>query len=295
MSSTDNSTTADSMTANNTAASSAATGNSDRNPPNVQTLDYARHGKLKVRQDPGYAHAATSNIAAIILSELGDCASNFPLAILPDPEGGDPLKPHSMVALLGLTKGENVYHGQQFWSSTHVPFSVQRYPFVIGFDENATGDAPQLGPCVVVDSPLLNEKEGLALWNSEDQQSEFLQQRLRMLRLLWEGEQVTRRFLQRLHELNLLVKLDIELLQQRGGTRRVGGLLTIDETRLNVLDAAQLKALQEANFLAPCYLILTSLYQIKHMLRQRNRKGGEQIVNFRLLFNGEAPQGQAAQ
>ena len=62
------------------------------------------------------------------------------------------------------------------------------------------------------------------------------------------------------------------------------GLFTIDESRLKALDAAQLKALQDSNFLAPCYLILTSLYQLKHMIRQRNRKGREQIVNFRVLF-----------
>jgi hypothetical protein len=265
--------------------------NNDKNPPNIQTLDYERHGKLRVKQDPGYAHAASSNIAAIVLSELGDCASNFPIAILPEPETADSLKPHSLVALLGLTRDENVYHGPQFWSSTHVPLSIQRHPFVIGFDEQAEGEAAQLGPCLVTDSPLVSEKEGLALWNSPEQQSEYLQQRLRLLRMLWEGEQLTRRFLQRLQELNLLVKLDIELLQQSGATRRVGGLLTIDEVRLKELDAAQLKELQDANFLAPCYLILSSLYQLKHMLRQRNRKGGEQIVNFRLLFNGEVPQG----
>lgn len=262
--------------------------NDKKNPPNIETLDYARHGKLKVRQDPGYAHAANSNIAAIILSELGDCASNFPLAILPDPDNRESGRPHSLVALLGLTKGENIYHGKQFWNSTHVPLSIQRFPLVIGFDDKAEGEEAQLGPCLVVDSPLLNEKEGLALWNTEEQQSEFLQQRLRLLRLLWEGEQLTRQFLQRLHELGLLVTLDIELLQQRGGVRKLGGLLTIDENRLRALDAAQLKELQDANFLAPCYLILTSLYQLKHMLRHRNRKGGEQIVNFRLLFNGES-------
>ena len=262
----------------------------DKNPANIQTLDYARHGQLKIKQDPGYAHAKGSNVAAIILAELGDCASNFPLAILKNPE----MEGLSLVALLGLAPGDNVYHGEQFWSSTHIPLTVQRHPFVIGYDDKAEGEAA-LGPCLVADSPLVNQKEGLALWNSEDQQSEFLQQRLNLLRLLFEGEQVTRRFLQRLQELDLLITLDIELLQQRGATRRVGGLLTIDETRLKALDATQLKELQDANFLAPCYLILTSLYQLKHMLRQRNRKGGEQIVNFRLLFNGEAPQGQPAQ
>jgi hypothetical protein len=252
----------------------------DKNPSNVQTLAYNRHGKLRIKQDPGFAHAKDSNIVAIVLSELGDCASNFPLAFLRNP--GD--ERFSLVALLGLGKGDNIYYGEQFWSSTHVPLSIQRHPFMIGFDDNSDAEDAALVPCIVTDSPLLSEKEGLALYNGEGKDSEFLQGRMRLLRALWDGEMQTRQFIQRLVELDLFVPLDIELLQQKGEARKVGGLFTIDETRLKALDAAQLKALQDSNFLAPCYLILTSLYQLKHMIRQRNRKGREQIVNFRVLF-----------
>lgn len=255
----------------------------DKNPANVQTLDYQRHGKLRVKQDPGYAHAKDSNIVAIVLAELGDCASNFPLAFLRNPDD----QRHTLVALLGLGRGDNVYYGEQFWSSTHVPLSIQRYPFLIGFDDKATEDNAPLVPCLISDSPLVSEKEGLALYNGEGKDSEYLQGRLRLLRTLWDGEQQTRQFIQRLVELDLFVPLDIELLQQKGEARKVGGLFTIDETKLKALDATQLKSLQDSNFLAPCYLILTSLYQLKHMIRQRNRKGREQIVNFRVLFKAD--------
>lgn len=257
---------------------------SNQNPPNLKTLDYSLHGKLRVKQDPGFAHARESNLAAIVLAELGDCASNFPLAFLPNPDGG-----YSLVALLGLAQGDNVYFGEQFWSSTHVPLSVQRYPLVIGFDDR-TEDGTPLAPCLITDSPLLSEKEGLALYNGEGKESEFLQSRMRMLRLLWDGEEQTQLFIRRLMELDLLVPLEIELQKQKGEVRKMGGLFTIDEARLKALDGVQLKALQDANFLAPCYLILTSLYQLKHMIRQRNRKGREQIVNFRILFKTDTAQ-----
>lgn len=267
--------------------------NPDKNPENVQTLDYARHGKLRVKQDPGFAHAKDSNIVAIVLAELGDCASNFPLAFLRNPDD----QRFTLVALLGLGRGDNVYYGEQFWSSTHVPLSIQRYPFLIGFDDRAAEDNAPLVPCLIADSPLLSEKEGLALYNGEGKDSEFLQGRMRLLRTLWDGEQQTRQFIQRLGELDLFVPLDIELQQQKGEARKVGGLFSIDESRLKALDPAQLKALQDSNFLAPCYLILTSLYQLKHMIRQRNRKGREQIVNFRVLFKsdeGKAPEAGVA-
>lgn len=258
----------------------------DKNPDNVQTLDYARHGALRVRQDPGYAHARDSNIVAIVLPELGDCASNFPLAFLRNPDD----QRYTLAALLGLGKGDNVYFGEQFWSSTHVPLSIQRYPFLIGFDDKATEDNAPLVPCIIADSPLVSSKEGLALYNGEGKDSEFLQGRMRLLRTLWDGEQQTRQFINRLMELDLFVPLDIELLQQKGEARKVGGLYTIDEARLKALDAETLKSLMDMNFLAPCHMILTSLYQLKHMIRQRNRKGREQIVNFRVLFRNDAAQ-----
>ncbi|MGA0806501.1 MAG: SapC family protein [Pseudohongiellaceae bacterium] len=258
----------------------------DKNPANVQTLGYARHGKLRVKQDPGFAHAKDSNIVAIVLPELGDCASNFPLAFLRNPDD----QRYTLVALLGLGKGDNVYYGEQFWSSTHVPLSVQRYPFLIGFDDNAAEDNAPLVPCIMTDSALLSEKEGLALYNEEGKDSEFLQNRMRLLRTLWDGEQQTRQFINRLTELDLFVPLDIELLQQKGEARKVGGLFTIEEARLKALDAETLKSLMDSNFLAPCHMILTSLYQLRSMIRQRNRKGREQLVNFRILFRNDADQ-----
>ena len=254
----------------------------DKNPDFVQTLDYTRHGKLRVKQDPGFAHARQSNLVAIVMSELGDCASNFPLAFLRNPDD----QRYSQVTLLGLAKGDNVYYGEQFWSSTHVPLSIQRYPFLIGFDDKAEDGAP-LAPCLSTDSTLISEKDGLALYNGEGKESEFLQSRLRLLNTLWNGEQLTRQYIQRLVELDLLVPMEIDLQQQKGEARKVGGLFTIDESRLAALDAEQLKELQQRNFLSPCYLILTSLYQLKHMIRQRNRKGREQIVDFRVLFKTE--------
>lgn len=254
----------------------------NRNPANVQAVDYKRHGQLKVKPNPGFSHAKDRNLVGVNIAELGSCAACFPLVIIQNPQDQN----YMLAAMLGLRAGENVYHGEEFWASSYVPLAIQRHPFVVGFDDRGT-EQEQLTTCIDVDSPWVNTKEGLALYNKEDEESEFLRSRHQILRRLFDGERHTARFIQRIRELDLLGTLDIDLMQRGGEVRRISGLHTLDEVKLKNLTAEQLKELQDQDFLAPCYLILASLYQLNNMVRLRNRKGGEQLVNFRLVFNGK--------
>lgn len=88
----------------------------------------------------------------------------------------------------------------------------------------------------------------------------------------------------------MIVPLDIGLQTQKGEVKRITGLYTIDESRLRALTGEQLKDLQDRGFLGPCHLVLVSLYQLNQLIRLRNRKGGEQLVNFRLDFGGAEPE-----
>ena len=73
--------------------------NIDRNPAHIQTVDFTRHGKLKVKPNPGFVHARDRNLVAVSVSELGISASNFPIVFVQDP--GD--KRYVLMAMLGLT------------------------------------------------------------------------------------------------------------------------------------------------------------------------------------------------
>jgi hypothetical protein len=262
---------------------------SNKNADHVQTLDYSRHGKLRVKSNPGYVHAKGRNLVGVNLSELGACAGNFPLVFIQNPQD----QQFILGAMMGLRAGENVYQGDEFWSSTYVPQAVQRHPFVVGFDDRKE-DQEELATCLEMDSAFLNEKEGLALYNGENVESDFLRSRQQLLRLLFDGERLTARFIARLRELDLLVPLSIDLLERKGDIRQLTGLHSIDEGKLNQLSAEDLKSLQNDNFLAPCYLILGSLYQLNQLIRLRNRKGGkEQFVNFRLKFGEQAASANA--
>lgn len=253
-----------------------------RNPDHIKTVDFNQHSKLKVKLNPGYVHGKDRNLVSVNIAELGISASNFPHVFVR--HQGD--QRFLLMAMLGLKQGENIYYGQDFWESTHVPMALQRHPFVIGFDDRVP-DSEVLATCLEMDSPFVNEKEGLALYDAEGKETEFMRSRHQLLNSMFEGQKFTEQFIQTLEELDLIVSLDLSLQLQKGEVRKVKGLYTVNEAKLKDLTAAQLKELQERNFLPPCYLILASLYQLHQLIRRRNRKGGEQIINFSIGFDSK--------
>lgn len=257
-------------------------GTINKNPANIQTVAYNKHAKLKVKPNPGFAHAKDRNLVAVNISELGISSSCFPLVFIQNPSD----KRYLLMAMLGLKHGENIYYGEQFWESIYVPLAIQRHPFIVGFDERVQ-DQEQLGTCLEMDSPFLNEKEGLALFDADGKESETLRNAHQMLSNMFDGGKFTAQFIQRVVELDLVIPLELALQLRKGEVRKVTGLFTVDETKLKNLSAEQLKDLQVRDFLAPCHLILASLYQLNQLIRQRNRKGGEQITGFRIELNGK--------
>lgn len=262
--------------------------NTAKNPANIQTVDFSRHGKLKLKPHSGFLHARDSNLAAVNISELGRSIGNFPVVLARNPNDQRLV----LMAMLGLKGGENSYFGEQFWESTYVPLAIQRHPFIVGLDERAA-ETTQLATCLEIDSACLNEKEGLPLFNADGTESEVLVHANQLLRNMFESGKFTEEFIEKLQELELVVPFNIDLQSQRGEVNRITGLYTIDENRLKALSAEQLKDLQNRDYLAPCHLMLVSLYQLNQLIRLRNRKGGEQITNFRLDFPNETPAANA--
>lgn len=254
----------------------------DKNPANIQTADFARHGKLKLKPHPGFTHARDRNLAAVNVSELGVSCGNFPVVIARYPENQRMV----LMAMLGLKAGENVYFGEEFWASTHVPMAIQRHPFIVGIDERVT-DTIQLATCLEVDSKCLSETDGLPLFNADGSQSDVLRTADQMLHGMFDAGAVTENFIKKLQELDLLTPLVIVLQTPKGELNRITGLSTVDESKLKALGAEQLKDLQNLDYLAPCYLMLVSLHQLRQLIRLRNRKGGDQITNFKLEFPSE--------
>lgn len=261
-----------------------------KNPPNIESVDKERHGKLRVKPNPDFAHAKELNLAAISLGELSATVANFPVVFITAPDSNR-LRP---MALFGLRPGENVYYGAESWATTYHPLVVQRHPFVIGWDEKADDDKT-LTACLLRNSPFLSEEEGIALFTPEGEQTDFLRSHYQLLLEILEGEKFTERFMQKVQAMGLLVPFEVLIQSENGEGRKLTGMHTIDERKMKQLTPEQVQELHASDFLAPCYLILSSLFQLHKLMRLRHDKGVERIAGYRIEYVDAAPAAAAVQ
>jgi hypothetical protein len=252
-----------------------------KNPAHVVTLTKDKHANLRVKPNVDFAHAKELNLAAVMITELSATAANFPIVFIQHPES----KMIRPVAMFGLRPGENYYYGAEGWDATYVPLLIQRHPFLIGAND-ADPDSKKLTMCLDRTSPFLSETDGIPLFDASGNGTDFLNFRNQMLTEIFEGERITEQFTRKIMELGLLKPFEILVQGLDAQTRKVSGMLTFDDAKLRQLPDAQVLELNKLDFLAACYVIYGSLFQIHRMMQVRNRKMVEQL-SYRIELNPE--------
>lgn len=257
-----------------------------KNPEPIQTVDKSRHAKLRIKPNPDFVHAQGMNLAGVMLGEFGAVACNFPIVFIEHPD----TKLWRPVAVLGLRPGENVFYGKPEWDTTYVPMMIQRYPFAVGYDDRVDDDRA-LASCIDTSSPFISETEGLPLFTPEGNETDFMVSRHMMLRDLFESEKVVEEFATAVRGLDLLTPVEILLQPEQGEGRRVTGMFTINQKKLAELTPEQVAPLLASQFLAACYIMITSLFQFHKLMILRNRRSDEPVTNYRIELE---PQPQPA-
>lgn len=244
-----------------------------KNPSHVVTINKDKHAKLRAKPNLDFAHAKELNLAAVMLTEISAVAANFPIIFIQHPEN----KVVRPAALFGLRPGENFFYGQDGWDATYVPLLVQRHPFLIGADD-ANPDSNNLTMCIDTTSPYLTEGEGIALFDDQGNGTDFLTSRNQLLTEIFEGEKVTNQFVAKVQQLDLLKPFELLLQGQDAITRKVAGLMTLDEAKLRQMPNDVLQELHKLDFLAALYVIYGSLFQIHRLMQLRNRKSLDKLA-----------------
>lgn len=260
-----------------------------KNADYIETVDKNRHANLRVKVDPNYEHAKLSNLAGISVTELGACASNYPVVFIQNPE----TKNYRLMVLMGLTPGENVYYSNEGWDSTFVPLNVQVYPFLIGFDDRNEASG-QFATCIDRRSPLVGTTDGIALFKSDGEETDFLKAQYGLLNDIFESEKVFSEFGERLQELDLLTPLELILHPEGGEPRRITGMFTIDQRKMKQLTSEQVLEMHKSELLPFCYLVMSSVFQCHRLIQLRNRKTSEKVPAYQIEFSAPPPATPAA-
>jgi hypothetical protein len=177
-------------------------------------------------------------------------------------------------AMFGFRDNENLFLDERGWDATYVPMTVERQPFLIGFQPGAAGGDVERQTVIHVDldSPRLSRTEGERVFLEYGGVSEYLQRVNSLLGAIHAGVQATPQFVAALLELDLLESFALDMRLADGTDHRVAGYYTINEERLAALDGQQLEGLNSKGYLLPVFMAIASLSNIRELIERKNRR-----------------------
>lgn len=227
---------------------------------NLTPLNRDRHRNVRFQQKPDhFAFASVTNSVLLAGSELGEAARQYPVVFVGQ-EGG----PFTLAALVGLQNDENLLTDSQgnWENGAYIPAFVRRYPFVLA-DDNASA----FTVCVDESCPGINDAEGVALFDAEGNESEYLKGVVEFLRVFHQEMTRTTAFAAKLAEFGLLEPKVISI-ERAGQSRTLDGFWVVDEARLSQLNDAQVLELHRAGYMGWIYAHLLSLNNVGLLARR---------------------------
>ncbi len=224
-------------------------------------LSYEKHGSLRVGELRDFSCFKSQHLVPVVFQEFYGLATEFPLVFVRNSSTGDLLP----VALMGLTKGKNLFCQTGQWAPSFIPSSFTLAPFSIHRTKEGGDEAVV---AIDEDSPLLDETQGEALYETNGEQSEFLKKRIEHV------ANVTRQSLQAIEICKLLAEL--KLLQNRNlklqltptsPAYELEGVFIVDEDALENLDDEGFARLRKQRILPLIYSHLTSLQVLTRLTR----------------------------
>ncbi|MEW9797208.1 SapC family protein [Alteromonas sp. CYL-A6] len=249
---------------------------------NYVPLDKEKHKDLKIAVQNSFKYAGGTHLAAASIREFAQLGSCMPIVFIQDPKA----ERYHVVAMLGMEANQNMYIEGDKWKAPHVPMNILRYPF----DVRPDGD--KLGVFIDENCDMFGD-EGERLFTESGEPSEFLQNRQNLLGELANSEMVTKRFVEKVVELDLLDPIQIRLTYVDGSARNVTGMFSINERKLLELSDEVVLELHKNGFLGAMYALMLSLGQLNRLVELSNSTD-KPIQNMQLSAANAAAQEQAA-
>jgi hypothetical protein len=232
-------------------------------------LDNVTHRSLRIRTEYRKGHGYDANVARVLPSELAQLQREYPLFFIKNPESGH----FETIALLGFGNGENLFLAGGRWDADYVPLSIQRQPFLIGFQEQAVDGIPRQVPVVHVDMehPSVGEIDGEPVFLPHGGESPYLERVNSILATIHQGQDASRSLSQVLVGLDLIESIAVDIGFCDGSRQSLSGLYSINEDRLRGLGGGALEALHGKGQLQAVFMMLTSLLNMKQLVARKDR------------------------
>lgn len=203
-------------------------------------------------------------------TEYADVQREYPIFFRRDSDSGE----YQSVALLGFSRGENLFLENGHWDASYIPAIIARGPFLIGFQEQEVEGVTRREPVIHVDldDARVNEREGEPVFLEHGGHTPYLRHVAGLLRGIQEGIELSKPMFAAFerHELIEPVNLEVDVLDDVRYVLK--GYHTINRDRLAALDGPALVELNRAGFLEGAFLVMASLGNVSRLIERRRRR-----------------------
>jgi hypothetical protein len=230
-------------------------------------LDNVAHKDLRIQRHWRKGQGFDVNLARVFPIELGVLQAEYPLFFVRNSDSGH----FETVALLGFDDDENLYLDQDQWRARQLPMSIERQPFLIGFQSTDGGADRTPVVHIDLDHPSISQTEGEPIFLPHGGEAPLLERANRLLSAIHEGHAAAEQLSRLLVGMDLIESLNLEVEFNNGSRHTLKGLYTINEDRLRGLNAASLGTLHEKGYLQHVFMLLASLPQLAVLIEWKNQ------------------------
>ncbi|MDX2143475.1 MAG: SapC family protein [Rhodospirillaceae bacterium] len=245
-------------------AAKTATNENEQRPPmfyeRPMPVSPSAHGKMKIRAEFDFRHAAKTNSVPLTAPEFVLAARSYPIIFV-----GDMLIP---TAAIGIRQDENLFvNAAGEWDvMTYIPAYVRRFPFILL--GKATDERLQLG---VEETASSDKPDARALFEG-DKETQIVRDALNMCEQFHGAYRFTADFSKALKDSGLIEERELDVNMANGEKTTLGTFQAVNEDKFKNLPDATVLEWRKKGFLHAIYFHLQSLNNWESLLAKANER-----------------------
>ena len=231
-------------------------------------LNNVDHKNLKVDTRP--ESNLNVNRSMVYATEIGELHKEFPLVFYKQPDNGQT----QLHAICGLEKDENLFIGENGWTTRFVPALLARGPFSLGYNKPESSDGQQQDPVICIDmkDPRVNTEHGEDIFLQFGGEAPYLNYVKKALQAIDSGIQFDKTLFMLVDSMDLLEPVSINIKLSNVEEVNFSDYYTVNQEKLAKLDGASLAKLSQYGVLSLLYFVLSSMGNFQTLMELKNAK-----------------------
>ena len=235
-------------------------------------LNFEKHGSLRLVECKDFTQFKSQHLVPVVFQEFYPLATQFPLVFVRNSNSGDFVP----AALMGLSKGKNLFCQQPEWQSAFIPTGFTLAPLTV---HRLNPDSDEAVIAIDEDSDLLSETIGEPMFQENGEYTESMQKRVDHVVTVTKQSLQAMALCRYLAEKNLFRSRPLTFQYNDSSPRyELEGVFTIDEEVIEKLADEEFLELRRRGLMPLIYSHLTSLHHFSRLLRLQYQADQEQAA-----------------